>query len=113
MKVAREHFGLNSFYIEPEEVKTFSDMAKTNDEQVIKAQEEVIAKLQGQLMKSGKDTQYIQAQIENSMLKQKIALLETKTTRLQQIIEERKETNTVLDRNFDCFKARILDLPWR
>ena len=60
MNTAREHFGLNSFYIEPKEVKTFSDMARTNPKQTIKAQEEVIAKPQQQLIQSGKYQQFIQ-----------------------------------------------------
>ena len=46
MNTARVAFRLNSVYIEFEEVKTFPDMAKTNHEQMIKAQEEIIAKLQ-------------------------------------------------------------------
>ena len=56
--------------MEPENVKTFSKMAKTNLEQIIKAQEEVIAKLQQQLMQSGKDQQLTQVQIDNSCLTQ-------------------------------------------
>ena len=55
LKTAREHFGVkNEFYIEPEEVKNFSEAAKTNPEQLIKAQEELIAELQGQLVQKGK-----------------------------------------------------------
>ena len=69
MKSARDNFGLNSFYIKPEEVKTFSEMTKINPEQMIKAHEEVIAKLQQQLMQSGKNQQSTQIQIENSILK--------------------------------------------
>ncbi|GJQ93600.1 hypothetical protein Tco_0004739 [Tanacetum coccineum] len=100
---------------EPEEVKTFSEVAKTNPEHMIKAQEEVIAKLQDQLIKSRKDTQYnTQIQIENSILKQKIKNLEAKTMQYQQKLEEReKKTNIIIYRNYDSFKARILDIPWR
>ena len=116
MDTAREHFGLTNFYIEPEEVKTFSEIAKTSPEQLIKAQEELIAKLQQQLMQSGKDTQYkdtqyVQTQIENNILKQQIKILEAKNIQLTNKLEK-KET-VFINRNYDCFKARMLDLPWR
>ncbi|CAH1444412.1 unnamed protein product [Lactuca virosa] len=114
MNIAREHFGLNSFFIEPEQVKTFSEIAKTSAEQMIKAQEEIIAKLQQQLMQSGKDTRYIQSQIENNILKQKIKILEAKNVQLIQRNEKKDEKlKTAIYRNYECFKARILDLPWR
>ena len=91
MNIAREHFGLNSFFIEPEQVKTFSEIAKTSPEQMIKAQEEIIAKLQQQLIQSGKDTQHIQSQIENNILKQKIKILEAKNVQLIQRNEKKDE----------------------
>ena len=56
---------------------------------MIKAQEEIIAKLQ-QLIQSGKDTQYIQSQIENNILKQKIKILEAKNVQLIQRNEKKK-----------------------
>ena len=112
IETAREHFGLKNFYIEPEEVKTFSEIAKTNPEQVIKSQEDLINKLQEQLIQQGKDTQSISLKIENSLLKQKIAILEAKNTQLLQRLEK-KEDKQIVNRTFESFRTRILDTPWK
>lgn len=54
LTAARESFGVKEFTIEPEEVKSYSEIANTNAEQLIRAQGEVIAQLQKQVMSSGK-----------------------------------------------------------
>ncbi|KAI3829486.1 hypothetical protein L1987_03611 [Smallanthus sonchifolius] len=61
---ARSHFGLDNFFIEPEEVQTFSQVMKTSHEQIIKSQEEIIANLQRQLIQQGQNTHPIQDHIE-------------------------------------------------
>ncbi|KAJ0482744.1 hypothetical protein HanIR_Chr13g0657291 [Helianthus annuus] len=109
---ARKHFRVSGFYIEPEEVQTFADMAKTKPGQVIKNQEELITNLQDQLVQQGKNTHSIQEKVENSLLKQKISILETKYRQVLQKASKKKETTTVLNRSYDSFKARIIDIPW-
>ncbi|KAK9065404.1 hypothetical protein SSX86_016787 [Deinandra increscens subsp. villosa] len=109
LKAARDHFGVDSFFIEAEEVPTFSEIAKINPEQLIKTQEDVIAKLQEQLIQQEKSTS-IHVQLENNVLKHKITILEAKNTQLLQQLE-RKEV--FINRDFNSFKARILDTPWK
>ncbi|KAI3815370.1 hypothetical protein L1987_15036 [Smallanthus sonchifolius] len=112
LKTAREHFGIDSFYIEPEEVQTFSQITQTSQTQIIKAQEETIAKLQEQLLEQGKNKQSIQSLVEINILKQKVGILEANNTQLLQKLE-RKEGSSSSSRSYDAFKARMMDTPWK
>lgn len=114
LKAAREAFGLNDYFIEPEETKSFSDITQTSPEQIIKAQEEMIAHLQKQLLEQGKNTETIVVQLENRILREKEKIMIEKIDTLQRKLDEKeKQTNTMIYRDFDSFKARVLDIPWQ
>lgn len=109
LQAARQYLGL-TFYIEPEEVKPYSEIAKTSPEQVIKAQAEEIAKLQQQLIQKTEKTQSLNTEIEMNLLKQKVNILEARN---RQLIQKIQKENPNLHRNYEAFKARILDTSWK
>ena len=79
---------------------------------LIKEQAETITKLQNQLEQKEKNTQYIH---EIDILKQEICFLKAKNIQLShkiEIKEKTKKDGPEIKKDFDSFRARILDIPW-
>ena len=109
MTMARKHFGISEFFIEPEEVKTFSEVTQGDSTQIIKRQEEEIVKLQKQILQKENEKQILQKENENHTLQTARLQVENQKLRQQIVTLENPEP---FHRNFDSFKARIIDIPW-